>query len=143
MKLAYVTIAILLPAAMYAQSGVQKKENQRVKAGFGVSIVQTQPEFPNGEDSLNNFLLEQINYPHEAKLKGISGRVYVGFLIDKTGKLSNERVLNGVVEELDAEAIRVVRLMPDWKPATRSGQNVDSQYILAIDFVLPPKFTEE
>lgn len=143
MKLLHITIALLLPASMYAQSGSQKKENQHVKAGFGVSVVQTQPEFPGGEDSLNNFLMENINYPHEAKLKGISGRVYVGFLIDKTGKIRNERVLNGINDELDTEAIRVVRLMPDWKPATRVGQSVDLQYILAIDFVLPPKFTEE
>jgi TonB family protein len=128
---------------MYAQTGMQKIENQRVKAGFGVAVVQTQPEFPGGDENLSAFLIENIKYPHESKVKGISGRVYVGFLIDKNGKLSHERVLSGVNDELDSEAIRVVRTMPDWKPGTQGGQNVDIQYILAIDFVLPPRYTEE
>ena len=143
MKLLYITLSVLLPAALYAQTGNQNKENQRVKAGFGVTVVQTQPEFPGGEDSLNNYLVENIKYPREAKLDGKQGRVYVGFLIDKKGKISFERVLSGISDELDTEAMRVVRSMPDWKPGTRGGENVDVQYILAIDFVLPPKHTEE
>ena len=143
MKLLYITISVLLPAAIHAQSGIQKKENQRVKAGFGVTVVQTQPEFPGGEDSLNSFLVENIKYPRDAKLSGIQGRVYVGFLIDHSGKISFERILSGINDELDTEAMRVVRAMPDWKAGTRGGQNVDVQYILALDFVLPPKHPEE
>src|SRR5436190_23877152 len=127
MKLLYITISVLLPATIYAQQEVQKKETHHPKAGFGVSIVQTQPEFPGGDDTLNAFLVNNIQYPREAKMKGISGRVYVGFLIDRAGKMSNERVLSGINDELDAEAMRVVRLMPDWKPGTRSGETVDVQ----------------
>jgi len=143
MKLVLITATILLPVAIYAQSDSPKASNQHVKAGFGVTISQSEPQFPGGEESLNNYLTENLKYPRGPKLDGIQGRVYVGFLVDKTGKISRERVLNGVNDELDAEAIRVVRSMPDWKPGTRAGETIDVQYILAIDFVLPPKITEE
>jgi TonB family protein len=143
MKLHLITAIILLPATIYAQSGSTKSSNQHVKAGFGVTIAQSEPQYPGGEEALNNFLSENLKYPRESKLNGTQGRVYVGFLVDKTGKISHERVLNGVNDELDAEAIRVVRNMPDWKPGLRAGEAIDVQYILAIDFVLPPKITEE
>ena len=142
MRLYYITALMLLPASMYAQSGTKKTGNHPVKAGFGVTVVQTQPEFPGGEEGLNSFIVDQIKYPREAKVNGIEGKVYVGFLVDKTGKISNERILSGINDELDAEAIRVIRTMPDWKPGTRGGENVDVQYILALDFILPPKRTE-
>ena len=142
MKLIYIAALMFLPATLFGQSEPNKTGNQRVKAGFGVTVVQTQPEFPGGDLSLNGFLVDQLKYPREAKLNGIEGKVYVGFLVNKTGKISNERVLAGINDDLDAEAIRVIRSMPDWMPGTRGGQNVDVQYILAIDFILPPKHTE-
>ncbi len=136
MKIAYLTLALLICGTSFAQV---KKDNQKVKAGFGVSVVQTQPEFPGGSDSLYNFLINNLKYPRHAKLSGIYGRVYIGFLVDKTGKLLNQRLLSGVTDELNDEAMRVVKAMPDWKPGTRAGENIDVQYIMPIDFILPPK----
>ncbi len=140
MKLRYIAIATLVAANSFAQTPpVPKKEHQRVKAGFGVTVVQTQPEFIGGTDSLENFLRKKLTYPPQAKLNGIQGRVYVGFLVDKTGKIKNAKVLSGVNEELNTEALRVVQLFPDWKPGTRGGYAVDVQYILPLDFIVPPK----
>src|SRR5256885_14167106 len=108
MKILYLTLALLISSNLFAQPQA-KAQNQKVKAGFGVTVVQTQPEFPGGSDSLYNFLMNNLKYPRHAKLSGIYGRVYVGFLIDKTGKLKNHRILNGVTEELNDEAMRVVK----------------------------------
>ena len=110
-----------------------------VKAGFGVSVVQTQPQFPGGEDSLLSFLKKNLRYPEEAKLAWIQGRVFVGFLIDHNGKIKDVKILSSVNQQLDDEALRVVHMMPDWTPGTVSGTNVDVQYILPIEFVMPPK----
>jgi len=144
MKLLYAALAVLLVTGSFAQTTTtQKKERQRVKAGFGVSVVQVQPEFPGGPDSLNSFLKKQTVYPPQAKLNGIQGRVYIGFLVDKTGKLKNIKMLSGVNEELNGEALRVVEAMPDWVPGKRDGTAVDVQYILPIDFIVPPKQVRE
>ncbi|MCX6291860.1 MAG: energy transducer TonB [Bacteroidetes bacterium] len=140
MKLHFAAIAVLIAAHSYAQnSAPQKKERQRVKAGFGVSVTQTQPEFPGGADSLNSFLKKNTVYPQQAKLNGIHGRVYIGFLVDKAGKLKNIKMLSGVNEDLNNEALHVVQMMPDWKPGTTAGNAVDVQYILPIDFIVPEK----
>jgi TonB family protein len=107
------------------------------KKGFGIPVKQIQPEYPGGDDSLQIFLRSQIVYPYNAKINHKQGRVYVGFLIDKNGKISNAKVLSGVSTDLDEEALRVVKLMPDWKPGTAGGSPVDVQYILPIDFIAP------
>lgn len=129
-------IFILFPFLAFAQEDEIKKE-EPVKKGFGVSVVQVQPEFPGGTDSLQSFLKRNLSYPDSAKLNRIQGRVYVGFLIDKKGKIKEEKVLNGVSDILDNEALRVVRLMPQWTPGTAGGSPVSVQYILPVDFIVP------
>ena len=62
------------------------------------------------------YLGENIKYPQEAKNKGISGTVFITYVVEKDGSVSNVKVLRGVKEDLDKEAIRVVRMMPQWKP---------------------------
>jgi TonB family protein len=132
-------IALLFCFTAPAYSQAKKGSSSGVKAGFGVTVVQSQPEFPGGADSLYEYLSHNLKYPRDAKLQGIHGSVYVGFLVDKTGVLKNHKVLSGVTDELNEEAMRVIKAMPDWKPGTRAGENVDVQYILRIDFILPPK----
>ncbi len=115
-----------------------KPEKIKAKKGFGVTVTQVQPQFPGGQDSLEAFLNNNLIYPENARINHIKGRVYVGFLVDKTGKIKNAKVLSGATEELDKEAMRVVALMPDWTPGTAGGSAVDVQYILPIDFITPP-----
>lgn len=117
-----------------------KSEGQsHAKAGFGVTVVQEQPKFPGGEDSLISFLKKNISYPQEAKLAWMQGKVYVGFLVDKEGKIKDIRLLNSVSKQLDDEALRVVHMMPDWIPGKTAGSPVDVHFILPIDFVMPEK----
>jgi len=110
-----------------------------VKAGFGVTVVQNQPQFPGGADSLMSFLKSNLRYPEEAKLAWVQGRVFVGFLVDHNGKIKDAKILSGVNEQLDDEALRAVHLMPDWIPGNIGGTNVDVQYILPIEFIMPKK----
>ena len=110
-----------------------------VKAGFGITVVQQQPQFPGGGDSLISFLKNNLRYPQEAKLAWIQGRVFIGFMIDNTGKIKNIKVLSSVNSQLDEEALRVVHMMPEWIPGKIGDTNVDTQYILPIEFVMPKK----
>lgn len=130
----------LIFAALFLSSVAaysQQSSGRRVKSGFGVTVVQKQPQYAGGQDSLNAFLNRNINYPLQARLNNIQGRVYVGFMITAEGKVTDIRLLSGVNEELDQEAIRVTGMMPDWKPGTIDGKPVSVQYILPIDFVIP------
>ncbi|HRH66048.1 MAG TPA: energy transducer TonB [Bacteroidia bacterium] len=136
MKKIVLPILFLSPFFIQAQHPVPK-ESERVKSGFGVSVVQVQPEFPGGPDSLQSFLKTNMSYPPQAKLNRIQGRVYLGFLVDRTGKIKDLKILSSVNEDLDNEALRVLRLMPDWKPGNAGGSAVDVQYILPVDFILP------
>ena len=78
-----------------------------------------------------------MTYPAQAKLNHIQGRVYAGFMVDRKGKIKDIRILSGVNEELDNEAIRVLKLMPDWTPGSAGGSAVDVQYTYFLDFILP------
>jgi TonB family protein len=131
-------LCLLLAAFVAFGQSTNKDEKKPVKKGFGVTVTQIQPEFPGGTDSLERFLNDNLVYPQKAKIDHIQGRVYVGFMVDRNGKIVNPRILSSASEELDKEALRVVSIMPDWKPGTAGGSPMDVQYILPIDFVTPP-----
>ncbi len=137
-----ILVPALLFAALYSNGQQPKDSNNKLKAGFGVSVAQMQPEFPGGSDSLQAFLKRTINYPPQAKKENIHGKVYVGFMVTKEGKVTDIRILSGTNELLDAEALRVAKLLPDWKPGTVDGNPVKVQFILPIDFVVPENIKE-
>ena len=100
------------------------------------AIVEQMPEFPGGEAELIHYISKNIQYPQEAREKGIQGRVFIGFVIEKDGSVSNVRNLRGVDSELDAEAMRVVESMPKWKPGMHNGEFVRVSYQIPIHFKL-------
>ncbi len=102
-------------------------------------IVEQMPAFPGGEAKLFEFISKNIHYPQEAKEKGIQGRVFIGFIVEKDGSISNVRNLRGVDSELDAEAIRGVESMPRWKPGMHRGEPVRVSYQIPIVFKLEDK----
>ena len=93
------------------------------------------PEFPGGEDALMDYLTNNIRYPQKAADKGISGRVYISFVIDTNGNVVQEKVLRGI-DELNEEALRVVKSMPQWKPGKNHRMAAQVQYNLPIVFNL-------
>jgi TonB family protein len=95
------------------------------------------PEFIGGADALDEFIKKNIKYPAEAKEKGIQGKVYIQFVVEKDGSVTNVIVRRGANNALlDAEAMRVVKLMPAWKPGTMRGKKVRVRYTLPITFSL-------
>lgn len=99
-------------------------------------VVEVDPEFPGGEEALYKYLAENIKYPVMAKSNKVEGRVYITFVIEKDGTVSDAKVLRSVNEELDAEALRVINAMPKWKPGTQRGVPVRVQYNIPISFKL-------
>ena len=83
-------------------------------------IVERMPEFPGGDIAMREYIKESTVYPEEAKAKGLVGKVFVQFVIDKEGNVVNIKIARGVDPLLDAEAIRVVKDMPKWKPGAQS-----------------------
>ena len=98
------------------------------------SVVEVEPEFPGGVEALYKYLAENIKYPVLAKEKGTQGRVYVTFVVEKDGSVTDAKVLRGVSEEVDAEALRVINAMPKWKPGMQQGVPVRVQYNIPIVF---------
>lgn len=96
--------------------------------------VEKTPEFPGGTNTMFDFIRKNVKYPESAKEKGIEGRVYVNFVIDKDGSISDIKVLRGLCKEIDEEAVRVVKAMPKWNPGMQDGEPVRVQYTLPFYF---------
>lgn len=100
------------------------------------TIVEEMPSFPGGEAELFKYLGKAIKYPELAKDAGISGVVYMTFVVDENGKVRDPKVLRGIGGGCDEEAIRVVKSMPAWDPGKQRGKPVRVQYNLPIRFTL-------
>lgn len=99
-------------------------------------VVENEPEFPGGMDSLMAFLARNIVYPKTAKENGIQGKVFLTFCVEKDGSISNIKVLRDIGGGCGAEAVRVVKMMPKWTPGKQRGKAVRVQYNLPIQFTL-------
>lgn len=105
-----------------------------------VDFVNGSAEFPGGEQKLMEYISSRVRYPIAALEKGIEGKVFIEFQILVSGEVSEPRVIRGVDEDLDKEALRVVKSMPNWIPAINSnGNSVKSSMILPIAFHLGGK----
>jgi periplasmic protein TonB len=100
------------------------------------TVVEEMPSFPGGDEARIKFLTENIKYPQMAKESGISGTVYVTFVINEKGKVADVKVLRGIGGGCDEEAIRVVNLMPPWNAGKQSGKAVRVQFNMPIKFTL-------
>ena len=99
-------------------------------------IVEEMPKFPGGEDALMDYVSKNVVYPKEAQEKGISGRVFVGFIVEKDGSVSDVKVLRGIGGGCDEEAVRVISGLPKWKPGKQEGKPVRVSYQMPINFKL-------
>lgn len=103
--------------------------------------VEKNPEFPGGVNAMMDYLRGNLKYPESAKKNKQEGRVFIGFIVEKDGSVSNVKVLRGVCEELDSEAVRVVKSMPTWIAGRDKGKPVRVQYTLPIVFKLNDETT--
>lgn len=100
------------------------------------TIVEKMPEFPGGMRALFTYLGSELKYPAMAKDAHIQGKVYVTFVVDKDGSITNVKVLRGIGGGCDEEAVKVVEGMPKWEPGKQRNKAVRVQYNLPINFIL-------
>ena len=100
------------------------------------TIVENMPEFIGGDRARIKFLRDNLKYPRVDKAGNIEGTVYLNFLVNKKGEIKKVKVLRGVSPTLDAEAIRVVKAMPNWSPGKQRGKAVNVSYNFRIKFKL-------
>jgi protein TonB len=100
------------------------------------TVVEEQPGYPGGEEARISYLQQNIKYPEEAKELGIQGKVFVTFVVEVDGSITDVRVLRGIGGGCDEEAIRVVKSMPKWVPGKQRGVPVRVQFNLPIKFTL-------
>ncbi len=101
------------------------------------------PVYPGGESALYAFISKETKYPEEAREQGITGKVFVQFIVEKDGSVDSVWVKRSAHPLLDAEALRVVQLMDGWKPATQNDKPVRVTYMLPISFAMDQKELEK
>ena len=99
-------------------------------------IVEEMPAFPGGEGKLMEYVAKNIKYPQIARETGIQGRVFIGFVVEPDGSVSNVKLLRGIGGGCDEEAMRVVKSMPKWKPGKQRGKAVRVSYQIPVFFKL-------
>jgi len=97
-------------------------------------VVEVMPVFPGGESALLRYVAENTHYPDFAKENGIEGTVYVQFVVDAKGYVTDVKVLHSVDKFLDREALRVIASLPKWTPGRQNGKEVPVQWVLPIRF---------
>jgi periplasmic protein TonB len=113
-----------------------EKEPEKPKDDQIFTIVEQQPEFPDGASAMFKWLGQNIKYPAIARENGIEGTVYVGFVVNTDGSIVDVTVKRGIGGGCNDEATRVVQSMPRWKPGKQQGRAVRVAYTLPIKFKL-------
>ncbi len=101
-----------------------------------IFLPDVMPEFPGGEKTLRLYIAQLVKYPVVAMENGIKGTVYVSFVVERDGNISGVKIIRGVDPSLDKEALRVVSMLPKWKPGMQQGRPVRVAYTVPISFVL-------
>jgi protein TonB len=130
-RLAFLLSAIFLTNIAFCQEEVKVSDDEAI-----FFVVEVQPEFPGGMDSMYAFIQKNLIYPEKAKAEGIEGRVFITFTIEKDGSVSNVKILRGIGGGCDEAAKEVIEKMPKWKPGTQRGKPVRVQFNLPIKFEL-------
>lgn len=134
------TIKLLLVISVFLMATLVKAQTQKNKSNDGVYlIVEVMPEYPGGDEALKKDLIGAIKYPEEAKKAGIQGKVYVTFVVDEQGKVTNAKIARSVDPALDKESLRVVNGLKTWAPGKEKGKAVKVSYTLPINYALDSK----
>ena len=99
-------------------------------------VVEQMPQFPGGYKALVKFINEHLRYPANAYTNKIQGIININFIVSRSGRIVQVKVVKRVDPELDAEALRVIRSMPDWQPGRQHGEAVDVSMTIPIQFAL-------
>lgn len=116
-----------------AQKTVVSQKDQKEEP---FDVVEDMPAFPGGMEAMIQFISNNIQYPADAQKQKVDGRVLVNFVVEKDGSITEVKVIKPTFPSLDAEAVRVVKAMPKWKPGYQKGQAVRVQFTMPINFSL-------
>ena len=138
-NLLFICLMILASIQLQAQEIVDStkmevKIEDSTKEEEIFAFVEVMPEYPGGEDALIRFLQKNIRYPADAVSKNIQGTVMVEIIVEKDGSISHPRVVKGIGGGCNEESLRVIKLMPKWKPAKQVGKYVRVYYAIPITF---------
>ena len=140
-----VRVNYMMPLNFKLDDGQPAKSVKKEKANnpdmtpdkYGVyQIVEEMPQYPGGENALMDYVSKNVVYPKEAQEKGISGRVFVSFIVEKDGSVNEVKVMRGIGGGCDEESVRVIKAMPKWKPGKMKGKPVRVSYMMPITFRL-------
>ena len=127
------------PAIDEANTEEQVTEETAPQSKKVYNSVEQMPEFPGGQEGLMRYLQQNVQYPPTAVQNNVQGRVIVQFIIDETGQVGDVEVVRSVSEEVDAEAVRVIKSMPKFEPGRQNGEPVAVWYTLPIAFKMQSK----
>lgn len=99
-------------------------------------VVEVMPQFPGGEKAMYAYIGENVEYPAAAKEAGVQGRVFVEFIVEKDGSITNIKTMEGIGSGCDEAAMKVFKSMPNWTPGKQRGENVRVQFRMPISFKL-------
>lgn len=115
---------------------VQMEEEKSIAEDIPFVVVEKMPEFPGGMKALLEFLAKNTKYPQSAAETGIQGTVYLSFVVEKDGNVSNIKTLRGIGGGCNLEAERVLSMMPKWKPGNQFGKPVRVSFNVPVVFKL-------
>ncbi len=145
MKLFFFIVFLFLFNSLFAEEKVNLSSNAnhidstKVEDEPAFLAVENPPEFPGGDQALSAFIARNVRYPPQARENRIEGKVFVSFIIEKDGSVSNIKVVKGVGGSCDEEAKRVVSILPNFIPGKQNGRPVRVQYFVPINFKLSSK----
>ena len=131
------SVAEEVEAVEGAEAGIERTQDalEKLEGIVPYASVEAKPTFNGGDaDSFVKYVQQNIKYPENALENGVEGKVTVNFVVDANGKIRNAKVVNGVDDELNAEALRVVESAPAWTPAKQNGQNVPVTCSIPVTF---------
>lgn len=124
-------ILALLGCAMFINSVKAQNKDRKV---YDFVSVQQQPAYPGGIAKFYAYIANEIKYPEEAEKNKTHGKVFLSFVVEKDGSLTDIAVIRGLSRETDIEAVRVFKKSPKWNPAMQDGKPVRVKYNMAINF---------
>ena len=128
------TLSVL--AILFMANTTVTAQNKKAASDKVYEKVEVMPEFPGGDQAMMDFVAKNVVYPQEARDKEISGRVMVGFIVEKDGSISDAKVVKGIGGGCDEEAVRVVNAMPKWKPGKQKSKPVRVSFMMPFNFKL-------
>jgi TonB family protein len=134
----YPPVILFLFSISFSSTAQEPPPRDEENTVYDRLVIEEQPQFPGGEAAMMKYLKENIEYPAVEKENGIQGKVFISFIIEKDGAVSNVTAVKGVSggPDLEKEAVRVISTMPNWMPGKQNGKPVRVKFTIPISFTL-------